>query len=39
MHDQRIRAIAEEVAQARDVLYLARGNLYPLALEGALKLK
>jgi len=34
-----IRAIAEELAQARDVLYLARGSLYPIALEGALKLK
>ncbi len=38
-HDEKIRAIALEVAEARDVLYLARGNLYPLALEGALKLK
>ncbi len=38
-HDEKIRAIAIEVAEARDVLYLARGNLYPIALEGALKLK
>ena len=38
-HDSRIRAIANDVAEARDVLYLGRGNLYPLALEGALKLK
>ena len=38
-HDARIKAIAQEVAGARDVLYLGRGNLYPLALEGALKLK
>jgi glucosamine--fructose-6-phosphate aminotransferase (isomerizing) len=38
-HDARIRAIAQDVAEARDVLYLGRGNLYPLALEGALKLK
>ncbi len=38
-HDERIRAIAEEVARARDVLYLGRGTDYPLALEGALKLK
>jgi hypothetical protein len=27
------------VARARDVLYLGRGTVYPLALEGALKLK
>ena len=27
------------MAQARDVLYLGRGTAYPLALEGALKLK
>ncbi len=38
-HDERIRAIAEEVARAHDVLYLGRGTDYPLALEGALKLK
>ncbi|MGE5269480.1 MAG: glutamine--fructose-6-phosphate transaminase (isomerizing) [Thiohalocapsa sp.] len=38
-HDERLREIAEEVAQARDVLYLGRGTAYPLALEGALKLK
>ena len=29
----------KEIAQARDVLYLGRGSAYPLALEGALKLK
>ena len=38
-HDAAIRAIAQELAEARDVLYLGRGNSYPLALEGALKLK
>jgi glucosamine--fructose-6-phosphate aminotransferase (isomerizing) len=38
-HDAQIRAIAQEVAEARDVLYLGRGSTYPLALEGALKLK
>src|SRR3954468_9658436 len=38
-HDERLRQIAEEIAQARDVLYLGRGTSYPLALEGALKLK
>ncbi len=34
-----IEAIAAELAQARDVLYLGRGVHYPIALEGALKLK
>jgi glucosamine--fructose-6-phosphate aminotransferase (isomerizing) len=34
-----IKAVAEDVAKARDVLYLGRGASYPLALEGALKLK
>jgi glucosamine--fructose-6-phosphate aminotransferase (isomerizing) len=38
-HDQRIREIALQIAEARDVLYLGRGTAYPLALEGALKLK
>jgi glucosamine--fructose-6-phosphate aminotransferase (isomerizing) len=37
--DASIRAIAEELSQARDVLYLGRGSSYPIALEGALKLK
>ncbi len=31
--------IAHRLAQARDALYLGRGSAYPLALEGALKLK
>jgi glucosamine--fructose-6-phosphate aminotransferase (isomerizing) len=34
-----IAAIAEAVAEAQDVLFLGRGAMYPLALEGALKLK
>jgi len=38
-HDQAIQKIAAEVAEARDVLYLGRGTSFPLALEGALKLK
>jgi len=40
-HDARIEAMAEWLVdtQARDVLYLGRGTAYPLALEGALKLK
>ncbi len=35
----KIGAVAERVSRARDVLYLARGALYPIAMEGALKLK
>jgi len=31
--------ISAELAEANDVLYLGRGAMYPLALEGALKLK
>jgi glucosamine--fructose-6-phosphate aminotransferase (isomerizing) len=38
-HDERIQEIAAQIALARDVLYLGRGTAYPLALEGALKLK
>ena len=34
-----IIALARTVGKARDVLYLGRGTAYPLALEGALKLK
>ncbi len=37
--DARINAIAGKLAQARDILFLGRGAMYPLALEGALKLK
>lgn len=38
-HDEHLRALAKEVVNARDVLYLGRGTNYPIALEGALKLK
>ena len=38
-HDQHIQQIAARVAEARDVLYLGRGSCFPIALEGALKLK
>jgi glutamine---fructose-6-phosphate transaminase (isomerizing) len=38
-HDENIEAMAHIIAAARDVLYLGRGQDYPLALEGALKLK
>jgi glucosamine--fructose-6-phosphate aminotransferase (isomerizing) len=32
-------AIAQDMHTARDVLYLGRGTMYPIAMEGALKLK
>lgn len=38
-HDEEIAAMAPKIAAARDVLYLGRGPEYPMALEGALKLK
>ena len=38
-HDDDIAAMAHLIAPARDVLYLGRGPDYPLAMEGALKLK
>lgn len=38
-YDESIEGIAGVIAGARDVLYLGRGTDYPLALEGALKLK
>ena len=37
--EPRIAAVAQEMANARDILYLGRGQMFPLALEGALKLK
>ncbi|WP_294320267.1 glutamine--fructose-6-phosphate transaminase (isomerizing) [uncultured Sphingomonas sp.] len=38
-YDEAIEGMAGVIAAARDVLYLGRGTDYPLALEGALKLK
>ena len=37
--EPRAEKLAKEIARARDVLYLGRGTAYPLAMEGALKLK
>ena len=37
--EPQIEKLARDIAKARDVLYLGRGTSYPLALEGALKLK
>lgn len=38
-HDEYIREIAQTVAEARDVFFMGRGSAYPIAMEGALKLK
>jgi glucosamine--fructose-6-phosphate aminotransferase (isomerizing) len=38
-HDANLSSIALKIAEARDVLFLGRGTSYPIALEGALKLK
>jgi len=37
--EPQIEMLARDLAKSRDVLYLGRGTSYPLALEGALKLK
>ncbi|TMK92420.1 MAG: glutamine--fructose-6-phosphate transaminase (isomerizing) [Actinobacteria bacterium] len=37
--EDRVRAVAERLAGARDVLFIGRHTGYPAALEGALKLK
>jgi glucosamine--fructose-6-phosphate aminotransferase (isomerizing) len=37
--ESKMKALGEEIAKARDVLYLGRGASFPLAMEGALKLK
>jgi glutamine---fructose-6-phosphate transaminase (isomerizing) len=37
--EPQIEKLAREISKCRDVLYLGRGTSYPLALEGALKLK
>ena len=38
-HDQALEALAESLRHASDVIYIGRGTGYPVALEGALKLK
>jgi glucosamine--fructose-6-phosphate aminotransferase (isomerizing) len=37
--EPKVEQVAQALAKARDVLYLGRGSSFPLALEGALKLK
>ena len=39
LHEEALEQIARDLAKSRDVLYLGRGTSFPLALEGALKLK
>ncbi|HMK69740.1 MAG TPA: glutamine--fructose-6-phosphate transaminase (isomerizing) [Xanthobacteraceae bacterium] len=39
MLEPQIEQLARDLAKCRDVLYLGRGTSYPIALEGALKLK
>lgn len=38
-NEEPINRISQEMSQARDILYLGRGSMFPIALEGALKLK
>jgi len=38
-HDEALRGLAQRLSEARDVIYIGRGTGYPIALEGALKLK
>jgi glucosamine--fructose-6-phosphate aminotransferase (isomerizing) len=38
-HDEEIQDIAKDIFKSRDMLYIGRGSFYPIALEGALKLK
>ena len=37
--DDDLKAVAHDLSKASDVLFLGRGVMYPLAMEGALKLK
>ena len=39
LHDQRSEGLAHRFADTQDVIFLGRGINYPIALEGALKLK
>ncbi len=37
--EQQVKSSSRDLAKAQDIIFLGRGQLYPLALEGALKLK
>src|SRR5690606_11186309 len=39
MHEQEIQDIAQDFADKQHALFLGRGTMFPIALEGALKLK
>ncbi|MEQ9144866.1 MAG: glutamine--fructose-6-phosphate transaminase (isomerizing) [Parvibaculaceae bacterium] len=39
VHSDAIEVLSHSLSRARDILYLGRGTNYPIALEGALKLK
>ncbi len=38
-HDEAIRALSQKFAQRHHALFLGRGTMYPIAMEGALKMK
>ncbi len=38
-HDSALQELAKDLAEARDIIYIGRGTAYPIAMEGALKLK
>ncbi len=38
-NEAHIKTICHDLAKAQDILYMGRGQVYPIALEGALKLK
>lgn len=38
-HDEYIKELAKDLADKRDVFFMGRGTSYPIAMEGALKLK
>ena len=37
--DVAVQKVAQKLAAAQDIIFLGRGSMYPLAMEGALKLK
>jgi len=37
--DVAVQKVAQKLATAQDIIFLGRGSMYPLAMEGALKLK
>jgi len=38
-HDESLQTLSRELSEARDIIYIGRGTSYPIAMEGALKLK